>query len=104
MADLESPVEYTITLEESRNTLKTSKENLQPLEATDVSDVALSEGQAEELIAALKCWNEEAQSWTGPVLRVNFCRNLWLGIIDSIICHLIGSLSFVKMEFCPEGS
>ena len=67
MADLESPVEYTITLDESRNTLKASKENLQPLGAADVSDVALSEGQAEELIAALQSWNDDSKSWTGPV-------------------------------------
>lgn len=45
MAGLESLIEYTITLEDSRNTLKASMGNMQPLKAADVSDVVLSEGQ-----------------------------------------------------------
>ena len=57
MKNLNSPLEYEVLLDGSETSLFVTRESLMPLEASDVSDVKLSDGQINELSEALKCGN-----------------------------------------------
>ena len=66
MKDLESPVEYKITLESNNNTITCSKECLSQPQSSDVSDVSLSENQVQELRSAIDSWQADTKTWSGP--------------------------------------
>jgi len=97
MKKLNFPMEYEVLLDSSDTSLYVTKDSLKPLEASDVSDVNLSDGQLHDLSTALNQWKSDAASWSGPI-ECPLMREFkgWH--------HRLNHLSFEKMfKLCEAG-